>query len=95
MTIVWIWVANVIYAAAVISAALLWAVRTKQFSDMDRPRHFALDAEPLDDASTRRRSPGRLVRYAWAQLLLDTAALFAVVLVLGIRMSPGVKPWSS
>ncbi len=96
MIIVWIWLGNVIYVATVVSAALLWAVRNRQFSDMDRPRHFALNAaDELNDQSQANRRPGRLDRYIWLFMLIVTAAVFATALWIGIRTSPGVKPWNS
>lgn len=42
MNLLEIWVLYAIFGSTAFSALFLWAVRTRQFSDFDRPRHIPL-----------------------------------------------------
>lgn len=86
MTIVAIWLGNVLYGAAVLTAALLWGVRNRQFSDLERPRHLAgMAAEPIEEFHDAARAPSRVDRYAWLVLLVLTAVVFAAAIWMGAR----------
>ena len=63
MSLIAVWVIYAIVGTAAFTAAFAWAVRTRQFSDLDRARIIALkSAEPVDGAETRQRTPCRADR---------------------------------
>ena len=91
MTFVDVWVAYAIFGAKLFSAMFVWAVRARQFSDMDRGRHIPLTAArkivQTDDSGRR---PAAVDRYTWVLLALLTLAALIAALLMGLE----AKPWS-
>ncbi|MDO8683402.1 MAG: cbb3-type cytochrome oxidase assembly protein CcoS [Armatimonadota bacterium] len=84
MTFVDVWIGYAIFGAFVFSAVFVWAVRSRQFTELDRQRYIALRAEkPLEHDSAVR--PSRVDRYTCAALLLLTCGVISIALWLGLR----------
>ncbi|MCL5103462.1 MAG: cbb3-type cytochrome oxidase assembly protein CcoS [Armatimonadetes bacterium] len=86
MTFVEVWVGYAIVGTAAFSAAFIWAVRTRQFTDFDRARHIALDAassiEPTEDAGS---PPSRVDRYGLVALAVITLGVIVSAIWVGLR----------
>lgn len=86
MTFVDVWLGYTVFGVAVFSLMFAWAVRARQFSDMDRGRHIPLAGErETERAGDVERRPGAVDRYTWIVLALLTAAALAFALVIGMR----------
>jgi len=82
MTFIGIWVAYALSGIVLASAALVWAVRARQFMDQDRARRLALTAPDDGDIDT---PPTRADRYTWRGLLLMALAVVAAATIMGLR----------
>jgi hypothetical protein len=84
MTFVDVWVGYAIFGVTAFSVVFAWAVRARQFSNLDRGRYIPLDAgEPVttDDVQCR---GSRVDRWGLAVVVAIAAGLLATALVLGI-----------
>ncbi|MDO8588179.1 MAG: hypothetical protein Q7T82_14220 [Armatimonadota bacterium] len=90
MTFLDIWIAYAIVGTTIFSAVFVWAVRSRQFTELDRQRYIALNAADLREHGDAGRRPNRIDRYTWLGLLLITFALMAAAVWLGAnaRRSP-------
>jgi nitrogen fixation-related uncharacterized protein len=84
MTFMDVWIGYAIVGTAVFSAIFVWAVRTRQFTELNRQRYIALRAADSLEAD-RAAVPGRLDRYTWFALALLTLAMVAAGLWVGMR----------
>lgn len=85
-TFVNLWIGYAIFGSVVLSAIFVWAVRTRQFTELNRQRYIALRAaDPLE--SEKAAMPGRFDRYTWFALALLTLAMVAAGLWVGTRKS--------
>lgn len=84
MTLVTAWVIYAIFGIIGYSAAFVWAVRTRQFSDTDRARYIALDGgKAVEPDSEPEQSVSRIDRYTWIGLALLTLAMIAWTIAVG------------
>ena len=82
MTFLDVWIGYTVFGTAITCAAFVWAVRSRQFSDLDRGRHIPLRAaEPADRPSGPDRKPARADRYTWIVLALLTVAAVTAALI--------------
>jgi nitrogen fixation-related uncharacterized protein len=89
MTFIGVWIGYAIFGCSAFTIVFLWAVRTRQFTELDRQRYIALKAaEPLEQQAIN-REPGRIDRYMWLFLLLLCFVMVAAVLWLGFKSSRG------
>jgi nitrogen fixation-related uncharacterized protein len=87
MTFLDVWIGYAIFGVSIFSVVFIWAVRNRQFSDMDRVRFFALKAaQPVENESDN-PVPSRLDRYTWVGLFLITLG----VVVSGLWVGYGHK----
>lgn len=85
MTLLTAWVIYAVIGIAAYSAAFVWAVRTRQFTELDRASRIALkDLEPCDADKLNRR-PGLIDRYTWLGLFLTLVAVVVWVIWTGVR----------
>ncbi len=77
MTFLEVWVGYAIVGTLIFTVMFAWAVRARQFSDMDRARKIALDADKPIEKGGAVRTPSRIDRYTWVGIALITAALLA------------------
>lgn len=81
-----VWIGYTIFGVSVFSAAFVWAVRARQFTDLGRAHHIALrSAEPIERADDR--VPSRLDRYTVLFLFLLLALVLAATLVVAMGHS--------
>ena len=86
MTFLEVWVGYAFVGVLVFSFMFTWAVRTGQFSGLDRARHLALRAaEPIEDSEGTSPHPSRLDRYTWLGLALVTTGLLGYTLWVAMR----------
>jgi nitrogen fixation-related uncharacterized protein len=79
-----LWIGYAIFGSVVLSAIFVWAVRTRQFTELNRQRYIALRA--ADALETERAAnPGKLDRYTWFALAILTLAMITAGLWVGIR----------
>lgn len=85
MTFLEIWVIYAVFGISVFSVVFVWAVRARQFSDLDRGRHLALmAARHIEKDGEPHGPPGRIDRLMWIALVAIACALFASAICLGI-----------
>jgi cbb3-type cytochrome oxidase maturation protein len=85
MTFLKVWVIYAVFGISLFSAVFVWAVRNRQFSDLERGRHIALRAEKIIETEDRDDAPGRVDRLTWLALALIAFALLGSGLWLGLR----------
>jgi nitrogen fixation-related uncharacterized protein len=79
-----VWVGYAICGAIIYSAVFIWAVRNRQFTELDRQRYLALNAEKLpEDGDNLKETPHFLDKYTWVAMLFLTFMMIAVALLLG------------
>lgn len=84
MTFVWVWLGFAVFAAVTLSAAFAWAVRNRQFSDLDRAGRIALTAEdPLESGEDLPRAPNRGDMYGLALVMLTALAVIVALVCVG------------
>lgn len=79
-----LWIGYAIFGSVVLSAIFIWAVRARQFTELNRQRYIALRAADTIEAENAAK-PGRFDRYTWFGLAILTAAMIAAGLWVGIR----------
>lgn len=85
MTFLDVWVGYAIFGVTAFSLVFVWAVRARQFSDLDRGRYIPLEggeSGALDDEQCRRRA--RLDRWGLVVVIVIAAALLITAVVLGM-----------
>lgn len=88
MTLLMVWVCYAAIGFGVFCGVFIWAVRTGQFTDLDRQRYIALHTEePIEQHQDE--ALNRLDRYTVHALALLTAAVITVVLWLAYRSGGG------
>jgi nitrogen fixation-related uncharacterized protein len=83
MTFIDVWIGYAIFGVTLFSVVFAWAVRTRQFSDLDRGRYIPLDADHPSEAGGGRVS--RIDRWGLRVMVLIAAALLIAAVVVGIR----------
>jgi hypothetical protein len=83
-TFVSIWIGYAIFGSVVLSAVFVWAVRTRQFTELNRQRYIALQAVDTLESENETRSC-RVDRYTWLALALLTLAVVTAGLWLGFK----------
>lgn len=84
MTLLSAWIIWALCGVAIYSAAFVWAVRSRQFSDLEKPRYIALDSDRFIEEDTG-RVPGRIDRYTGVGLFTLLFIAVVVTLWLGMR----------
>ena len=84
MTFLDVWIGYAIFGTAVFSAMFVWAVRNRQFSDLDRARRIALEARTIEPDHDYRET-SRSDRCGLIALLLIVLATLGSVIWVGIR----------
>ena len=83
MTFIDVWIGYAIFGVTLFSLVFLWAVRTRQFSDLDRGRYIPLDRDEPERA--RKESVSRLDRWGLRLLLLAAAGVLIAAVLVGVR----------
>ena len=80
------WALYTVIGASAFAAAFAWAVRARQFTELDRQRRMALDVEPEVEEKDVARPVSRADRFV--ALALPALALLAIaaVMLAGARM---------
>jgi len=84
MTFLELWFGYAILGVLIFSVLFIWAVRARQFSQLDRARHIALRTQHIESVETE---PSRLDRFTWIALALITLTLLSITLLIAIRIS--------
>ena len=85
MTFMDVWLGYTIFGFSVFSAMFIWAVRARQFSNMDRGRHIPLADQRIGESTHPDRKPASVDKYTWVVLMLLSLAAVVVALVMGLR----------
>lgn len=83
MTFIDVWIGYAIFGVTLFSVVFAWAVRTRQFSDLDRGRYIPLDADQATEAGGGRAS--RIDRWGLRAMVLIAAVMLVAAVVIGIR----------
>lgn len=86
MTFLDVWLGYAVFGTIVFSIIFVWAVRARQFSDLDRGRYIPLDGDRTtssEDEPCRRRS--RVDLWGVALVVCIAGVLMLTAVVLGIR----------
>lgn len=83
MTLLMVWVWYSIVGFGIFCGVFIWAVRTGQFTDLDRQRYIALNCARQVEKH-RDCVPGRLDRYTIPALIFITFAVVIAVLWLAL-----------
>lgn len=83
MTFLTVWIAYAICGSIVFSAVFVWAVRARQFSNIDRARYIALRTS--DESDPARGTPNRIDRWTWLIVLTLALTPVIVAVLMGIR----------
>lgn len=57
------------------AACFIWAVRNRQFTELDRQRYIAIRADDSNLKEDEEPQPGRIDRYTWLFIILLAAAI--------------------
>lgn len=85
MIIVKMWIGFAMAGVTLFSAAFLWGVRARQFTDLDRARYLALKAVEPVEPDPQKRKCSVIDRLGLLGVVLVTLILFALVLWVGYR----------
>lgn len=85
MSLLTAWVIYTIAGVAAFSVVFVWAVRSRQFTELDRQRYIALRVDEPSETARTRRVPNRIDRYTWVALLALSIAAMATAIVMGLR----------
>ena len=85
MTFVDVWIWYSVFGAIVSSAVFVWAVRSRQFTELDRQRYIALRAGEQLEKEPVGRMPSLMDRYTWLVLLLLICGVAIAALWIGYR----------
>ena len=84
MSFVDVWIIYAIFGTTAFSIVFVWAVRSRQFTELDRQRYIALRAAEPVEAEQAGRTPARLDRFTPLGLAAVTLAVVAAGLWLGL-----------
>lgn len=84
MTFLDVWIGYALFGITAFSLVFVWAVRTRQFSNLDRGRYIPLDEELTTSKPDQRRA-SRIDIWALRLMVLIAASLLIAALVVGIR----------
>lgn len=84
MTFLEVWIGYAILGSAIFAAGLVWAVRHRQFTDMDSARDIALRAEDDIGNEPQSCSHNRADIAGLAGILLTAIAVIAAVVWIGL-----------
>ena len=82
MTFLTVWIVYAICGSVIFSAVFVWAVRARQFSDLDRARYIALRTS--DDIDPAGKPPGRVDRWTLPVIVVIALAPLAIALWIGL-----------
>lgn len=91
MTFVEVWIGYAIFGTAIFSAAFIWAVRERQFSELHRGGRIPLDADRMDDADPSERRPTLVDRFTSHALAVLLAGMIALTFWVAAGHGIGVK----
>jgi len=83
LTFIDVWIGYAIFGVTLFSVVFAWAVRTRQFSEMDRGRYIPLDEDQGSDAGGG--SVSRVDKWGLRVMVLIAAAMLVAAVVIGIR----------
>ena len=83
MTFIDVWIGYAIFGVTLFSIVFAWAVRTRQFSDLDRGRYIPLDKDHPSEA--RGSHVSRIDMWGLRVMVLIAAAMLLAAVVVGIR----------
>jgi nitrogen fixation-related uncharacterized protein len=78
-----VWIAYAVVGVLVFSAAFVWAVRARQFTEMDRQRHIPLRELGEDEQSAPKAA--RVDRWTLIGLVITVVGMLAWGIILGAR----------
>lgn len=85
MSLLTVWIIYTAVGLVGFGAVFVWAVRSGQFTELDRQRHMALDADHLPEPVDSKISVSRADAYAWKVLISIAFAAIAAALVIGAK----------
>jgi cbb3-type cytochrome oxidase maturation protein len=85
MTFLDIWIIYAVVGTTVFSLFFFWAVRARQFTDLDRGRFIPLESAEIVEGDVSRKKPLWVDRLAWPALFLILAGLTVMVLRVAAR----------
>lgn len=85
MSLLAVWIIYTTVGMIGFGAVFVWAIRTRQFTELDRQRYIALNAEALPDSGDRPGRVSRLDAYAWPALFVIAFAAIGAALWLGAK----------
>ena len=85
MTFLTVWIVYAICGTTLFSAVFVWAVRTRQFSNLGRAGRMPLEGLDALEVTDTDRKPGIADRYTWVFLAIVTTLAIAAAFWLGIR----------
>jgi nitrogen fixation-related uncharacterized protein len=84
MSFVDVWIVYAIFGTTAFSTVFVWAVRSRQFTELDRQRYLALRAEEPVESERTGRTPTRPDLYTLLALALITLGVITAGLWLGL-----------
>lgn len=75
MTLLVAWTICTVFGMSLYAVCFIWAVRSRQFTELDRQRYIALDVDDSVPPEQKDLHPGRLDRYTWIFIVLLAAAV--------------------
>ncbi|HOK55174.1 MAG TPA: hypothetical protein PLZ21_13450 [Armatimonadota bacterium] len=85
MTFLVSWILIAVFGITCYSLVFIWAVRAKQFTELDRQRYIALRSEDLLDFDASKHDMTRADRYIWLVLTFLALAFFTAAVYLSLR----------
>jgi hypothetical protein len=82
MTFLRVWVGYAVFGVTAFSAFFVWAVRARQFSNLDRGRYIPLEREGSESED---RQPAKVDRYTGMAIAVISAGLIGIGLWMGFR----------
>jgi len=83
MTFMDVWIGYAIFGVTLFSLVFAWAVRTRQFSDLDRGRYIPLDPDEPREAKLAKAS--LLDRWGLRLMLIVAAGMLVAAVIVGAR----------
>lgn len=83
MTFIDVWIGYAIFGVTAFSLVFVWAVRARQFSNLDRGRYIPLDADQTAQDSSDRA--GRADKWGLRIMVIIAAAMLLAAVIVAIR----------
>lgn len=80
-----VWIGYAIFGVTLFSLVFAWAVRTRQFSDLDRGRYIPLDSAGAEPEVRENAGDCRLDKWGLRVIVLIAASLLLSAVIVGIR----------